>query len=231
MNIVMSFSTPWAEYAKVTIHSINKTNKADKIYLLTDEPGDYPDNCIQLNPTALLEKHITTKINYNCIEKKYCFYKLMLSKIINEPKALYIDADALVIGDVSEYYNANLDGYVMAGVEDIGLAPGYKQKIGLEPSDTYINAGIILFNMEELDKQFDELMHKVNTKWYLGNEQCMLNTTCKGKILTVDNKYNSSLSTGYSDDIRIIHYAGPKPWAGQAVRGEIWHEWRVRYKK
>lgn len=230
MNISMSFSPEWAEYGKVTLYSLMQTNQVDKVYLVTDyEPKGFPDSCIHINPAEVLRKYITTQINFNCREKTYCFYKLILPRLINDDKVLHIDTDALVIGDISEYYNTDLTGYIMAGVEDIGLARGYKQKIGLAPDDTYINAGIILFNLPELDKVFDKLIERVNTTWYLGNEQCILNVTSKGKIRTVDNRFNASLSTGYPADIRIMHYAGPKPWNVASKYSSVWQDWRQAY--
>lgn len=238
MNISIAFSPNWYEHILVELHALFTTNKAPiKVYLLSDQLFDVPDfgdgyEVESINMGEIFDKAIPSQVNVSTRFTKYSMYRLLLPALLKEDKVLYIDADALVVGDISGLYNIDMGDNLLVGCIDLGIAPGYKESIGLSGNDPYLNAGVILMNLAEmrrlgLDKQ---MIETANTKYYLGHDQCILNTVCKGKIITINNGYNSSMSTGYADDIKIIHYAGPKnPWIKGIQLSDIWYTWEETY--
>ena len=47
------------------------------------------------------------------------FSRLALPTILeNESRVLYLDVDTLIRGNLSEFYNIDLDGYAVAGVKE-----------------------------------------------------------------------------------------------------------------
>ena len=77
--------------------------------------------------------------------------RLFLAQIVKENKILYLDCDTLINHSLCDLWNTDLEGYYIAGVKDI-IAPQLKQDIQLLPTDIYINAGILLINIQEWKK-------------------------------------------------------------------------------
>lgn len=232
MNIVMAFSPNWADYVKVNVFAIKEHNKVDKIYLLTDgEVTGFPDVCEIVDCSELYDKYITTRTNVTNRYTKYALYILLLPEIVKEDKVLFIDADTICTGNLTELWETDLTGYMMAGAVDTGIQPGYKGVIGLSESDSYINSGVVLFNIPIMREKFGEIIERANTVSYLCPDQCLLNVVAKGMIKEISNKYNSSISTGFADDMRIIHYTGAKrPWVQGIPYWEKWYEAEKRYE-
>lgn len=229
MYVASAFSPNWMQHAREAIFSLFLHNKGPiKVFILTDTLGqiDMQPICDKfgsethkveyLNIESIFTKYITTNLNIDGRFTKYTLYRLFLPRLVgNEVKRiLYIDGDALVVGDIRELYECDLKDNILAGVIDSNYFPWFK-KIGFELGDIYINAGVTLMDMEKIREL--NLMpiwfNMMNTKFYDTHDQDAFNITCKDKILPVDRKYNVSLSTtNHSDDPRVIHYAGNKPW-------------------
>ena len=62
------------------------------------------------------------------------------------------DCDVIVLKDISELYFQDISDYALAGVEDVNNF-ALARNIELDLSKTtYINAGVLLLNLEELKK-------------------------------------------------------------------------------
>jgi lipopolysaccharide biosynthesis glycosyltransferase len=238
MNVVITYSPNWLEYVKIEVYALHHTQKEKlKIYLLSDADGK-PDKsfCDKYNIEFLdISPLFNQKINNKNVDTrftKYTLYRLLLPEVIQEDRVLYIDADAIVNDDISDFYNMNID--LVAGVRDIGILPSQLKAIGLTTDDFYINAGILLLNLKEIRKANLPWIEEINSKVYTCHDQDVINKTCKGRITLVSNNYNSSLSTGFSNNIKIMHYAGTtnmKPWNGKPNNYQIWQRWKDEYSK
>ncbi|WP_279123854.1 glycosyltransferase family 8 protein [Holdemania filiformis] len=69
----------------------------------------------------------------------------------NIKSVLYLDCDTIVKGDVSELEVLDISQNVFLGVKDC-IGGQYKRNIGLEAEDNYVNAGVLIINLEELRK-------------------------------------------------------------------------------
>lgn len=251
MNIAIIYSPNWAEWAAVETYSIFKNHKdiPVKVYLVTDKDGFFDASKIEkkINDEHLIEfidagplysQLKTNNKNVTARFTMYTLYRLILPQLINEDKLLYLDADAVVNGNIEDFYNTDMTNYYVAGCEDIG-ADSYNLKapLGIRKNEPYINAGVILMNLKKIkeDKIDSKWIYEMNANAYLANDQCIVNKTCKGKIKTVGNEYNTSISTGLNierDKIKIMHWAGAKPWNDNTVpHARIWFDHVRDFKK
>lgn len=166
------------------------------------------------------------------------YFRLILPEILpTVDKCLYLDCDTIVNADISELYDLELGNCLIAGV----LGPGYLNNpkcdsycecVGLPDLNTYINAGVLLFNLDMMRKENTSLeFMKLISSQYPSQDQDIINKVCYGRILQLPLKYN--VMTKYAEwDISdyginfnkdelisawnfpaIIHYADRiKPW-------------------
>jgi len=260
MNIVLVFSEDWAKAVAVELYAIFKNNPAPvKVYLVSDLLSESTLNefskvqktfgegyeYIYLNVEKLYNEFVPSTVNVDGRFTKYTLYRLVLPKIITDDRILYIDADAIVNGNLSDFFNMDLEDNLIAGVIDSGIyLPQYKYmlyNIGLTEKDPYLNAGVMLFNWKEIRNLSlcDTWLKEINAKLYGCHDQDVINMTCKGRVKTVDLAYNVSLSTGLGikpEDIKIMHFAGSKetkPWTGstKAPFYQIWNKWADEYRR
>lgn len=258
MNIALVYSPNWSQYVAVEVFAIFATNPAPmKVYLVSDGECTIDTDRITklfgegysieyIDMLPLYKEKITSEINVTSRFTKYVLYRLMFPYAINEDRLLYIDADAIVNGDLTDFYNMDMCDNLLAGVADCGDEQyNLKGRIGLSQEDAYINAGVTLLNLAKIRQcKIGELsladvwIKEANTKRYNCQDQDIWNLTCRGRVKEIPLAYNVSVSTGLdidSDKIKIMHYAGPadeKPWrSNKAPFVEIWHKWASEYSK
>ena len=108
-------------------------------------------------------------------------------------KILYLDCDTIITGDISELDNVQFNGNIAMGVKDC-ISGTYKQNVGLDKNSPYINAGVILFDMDALRKvditsEIESYMEKYE-KLINYADQDILNGMFKGKIGELDPKFD-----------------------------------------
>lgn len=250
MNIAIIYSADWARYAAIEVLSIFSTNPAPiKVYLISDENGkmDLSEMCKHfgdgynvefINGEPMYKQAIPSTVNVSSRFTKFALYRLLLPDLIHDDKLLYIDADAVVNGDITELYNMPFNGNIILGAEDVEANKyNLKTPIGFQPNDLYINAGIMLMDLKTIrnEKIHHKWIHEANTKKYACHDQCIINKTCRNRIGVFKNKFNTSPSTGIDtgkESIRIMHYAGPKPWNNATVpHPHIWKYWESEYTR
>jgi lipopolysaccharide biosynthesis glycosyltransferase len=251
MNIAIVFSPDWSRYVAIELLSIFSTNPAPiKVYLISDGPPLMDFQCLcrpgcevqYIDLEQRFKERIPSIVNVCTRFTKYVLYRLLLPEIINDDRLLYLDADVIVNGDITGFYNTDMGDNLVAGVQDTGMGCGNLtawhqrlQSIGLSPGARYINAGVTLFNMAAVRKSGlqETWIRMANEMAYACHDQDIINLTCQGRIQLINLPYNVSLSTGLDinqDDIRIMHYAGQKPWANSdAPFQAIWKRWADKY--
>lgn len=108
-------------------------------------------------------------------------------------RILYLDCDTIISGDISELENVEFNGNIAMGVKDC-ISGTYKQNVGLDSNSPYINAGVILFDMDALRKvninvEIESYMKKYE-KLINYADQDILNGMFKGKIGELNPKYD-----------------------------------------
>ena len=197
-----------------------------------------------------LEKYMARRENYSYISVE-TYFRFFILKIFKQyKKIIYLDTDILVLDDLSELYDINLDGYYAGVVEDItqkylisnkNIKPVDRKYSSYEEYYTkklkkttllYFNAGVLLLNLYELNKDniFDKLWDfTINKSPFELQDQDVLNSVLEPKVKYLDYKWNvpkdinsliNKSSTICNLDLRdisikpaIIHYIGSnKPW-------------------
>lgn len=64
---------------------------------------------------------------------------------------LYLDCDTIVAGDISALDNYTFGSKIIYGVKDC-ISEGYKKNIGMNPECGYVNAGVLLMNLDAMKR-------------------------------------------------------------------------------
>ncbi|MBE7079534.1 MAG: glycosyltransferase family 8 protein [Clostridiales bacterium] len=139
-------------------------------------------------------------------------------------KAIYLDCDTVVLGDISELYAYELGDNLLAGApcEGVNSFEVYKRYVaelgGLDP-DYFFNAGVLLLNLkafreENFYGQFADLLEKY--KFKVIQDEDYLNVLCQDRVLRLPRAWNKTPVAPDilpREDLRIVHYLMTwKPW-------------------
>lgn len=248
MNVVICFSPNWARHVLVQMYSLFKNNNRKiNLYLVTDSigPGFSEDvkgiaaafgNSVKIiDLSAFLRKNMNSKKNVDSRFTKYTLFRLAIPNIIDVDRILYLDADTLVVGDISEFYDMDLGADLIAGCRDTGIAETHVERYA-EGNPNYINAGVILFDLKRI---VEEGLHSnwislCNSHHFPCHDQDIINKTLNGRVKLVSNNYNISASTSYDvDEPKIYHFAGAKgrSWVKGQVNDFVWDKVQEDYDK
>lgn len=184
------------------------------------------------------------------------YYRLKIAELLPQyEKAIYLDVDTIVLGDLTELYNTDLKDNYIAGVHSATAEMNYKHE-KIQDMTKYINAGVVLFNISQIkkDNMTKKLLSLIGENYPLA-DQDIINVAFNGKIKLVDFKYN--IMTYYKDLMNnpetkkrfeeiygkenfenalknpvIIHYlSNRKPWAHKDIfLDEHWHKYAMKSK-
>ena len=138
-------------------------------------------------------------------------------------KAIYLDADIVVTGDIANLYQKQMGTRLVGAVSDAVVASKAlyrkysEQGVGI-PYKRYFNSGMMLMNLDqfrlqEIQKKF---VYLLNTYGFdtVCPDQDYLNVLCRGQILYLEKGWNKmALDNDYDGIPSIIHYNNFfKPW-------------------
>jgi len=148
-------------------------------------------------------------------------------------KVLYLDADILVLGDLSELWSVDIRDNCIAGSHKQYINrqfPGYKESIGLSQDSIYINSGVMLMNLKRirrLNKTQELLANAKKLKDTVRiQDQDIINITFNGEIKNVHKKYNYTDSDRREASLReeevvIVHFnTQNKPWGSDFLNND-----------
>lgn len=164
--------------------------------------------------TATLRDYYTTSI----------FYRLFIAALYPEyEKAIYLDCDITVIGDISKMYQIDLKDNIFGVVPDDVIASREEFKayardgVGIDDKK-YFNSGVLLMNLvkfreEKIKERFVYLLVKYNFETVCP-DQDYLNVLCKDKVMYLERGWDRmSTDENYEGPLYIIHYNNfGKPW-------------------
>jgi lipopolysaccharide biosynthesis glycosyltransferase len=166
------------------------------------------------------------------------YYRLFIASLFPEyKKIVYIDCDLVVLGDISELYHTEIGDNIIAAVPDQNIkdVPAFRRYIENAisvDSDKYINAGVLVMNLEafrsyEIEQQ---LIHLITTYNFdlVDPDQAYINYLCRDKIYYLPNGWNK-IPAPYPCEGKknIVHYAlYKKPWQyDDVVDGEYFWQY------
>lgn len=192
--IVLAFNNQYALGAGVTIASIiEHADKDDKLvfYILEKNVSSfYKEKIEQLKKFRPFEIHwitvhhlIPSHLNYPT------YYRYLLGELFPQyKKVIYMDVDVYVFSSLKSFYNQNIDGYYIAGVEDMHGA----QHTTSCHTRTF-NAGVMLVNIDMWRK--NHIFEKATDKEYqkydrFQKDQTVLNCLFNNSVLWLSPMYN-----------------------------------------
>lgn len=158
------------------------------------------------------------------------YFRLFIPEMFPQyKKAIYIDSDTVVPGDIAQLYDIELGDNFFAACPDRStthnetLARYFEEYVGIS-RDRYINSGVLLLDLEKLRERrlADKFLELYNTYEFplAAPDQDYLNFLCKDRILILEPEWNAmSESEEVVEEPRIIHYnLFKKPWRYTDVR-------------
>ncbi|KJU74730.1 glycosyl transferase [Pediococcus damnosus LMG 28219] len=154
------------------------------------------------------------------------FFRLFIADMFAEyDKAVYLDADIIVPGDIGELYQTDIGDNLVGATSDffIGgnpfLAEYSENSIGVPAAD-YINSGVLVMNLKQFRSQefSNEFLYLYNKYHFetVAPDQDYLNAIGQGRIYHLGDEWNAQ--AGYPqrvvDQPKLVHYnLFNKPWS------------------
>ena len=166
------------------------------------------------------------------------FYRIFIAALYPEySKAIYLDCDIVVLGDISKFYNIDLGDNILGAINDDVIVTNDAFRhysnygVGVEYSK-YFNSGVLVMNLDEFRKQqiqqrFIYLLIKYNFET-AAPDQDYLNVLCYNKVHYIDKSWDKMPVGGdYDGELNLIHYNNfRKPWYYDDVQyGEYFWEY------
>ena len=153
------------------------------------------------------------------------YYRIFMADMFpHYKKAIYIDSDTVVLGDISEMYLYDLEDNLVGAVTDQVIVQEHvyskytRKVLGIRP-EKYFNAGVLLMNCEMFrrEKVLERFVELVNLYTFVvAQDQDYLNIICKDKVLWMHPKWNVEALEKIvceEEEMAIIHYnLVSKPW-------------------
>jgi lipopolysaccharide biosynthesis glycosyltransferase len=257
--IVFCADGKFISHAMTTMLSVLKTNQdySFKFYLLGNELGESQKKAISKTVESLGSAFEFIKLDNDAFENFptphhfsiASYYRLLIPELIPSKKAIYLDADIIMVSSMTEFLKIDLENKVLAAVAD----PIYKWKsdLGMRDSATYFNSGVMLINLDlwkKLDitkKAFDFIAKHPDKIRFV--DQCALNRVIDGEYLELTPRFNQQAilyregfnfgeTTWTSKQIKeavdspiLIHYTGSsKPWEYNSNHPKKAEYWKVQ---
>ncbi|MCL2080361.1 MAG: glycosyltransferase family 8 protein [Oscillospiraceae bacterium] len=213
MNILYTFDDKFAPVAGVSILSLFENNKdADEInvYIVENDVSDANkqrliklqndyERKIIFKDAPDVEKIAGTTIGL--INNRWPlanFFRLFISSILpaDMEKIIYLDCDTIIRSSIAGLWNMEQGKSVISGVRVYRkLFDDTGKYIYLKKRDTYINAGVMLINLDlwrlyNVEEKFIKFIRLIDGKTLHGKNQGIINSVLKGFIGTIDPTYN-----------------------------------------
>ena len=218
INVCVACDDNYAKHAGVVIASaLKNAEKNDELHFYILDGGIKEENksrILELKEIKDCEIQFI-QINETLFEdyKKVQTHEYTLLPDIN--KIIYFDCDFVINYSLLNLFNENLGVNIIAGVRDIN-------KRMLRHNPNYINAGMVVFDLQKMREQNIEEEFLNWTREHIDTiklgDQEIINEVLKGRIKIVEDEWNVQSSnftnrSSYTNKPRAIHYvAKKKPW-------------------
>ena len=260
--IVFAFDRNLLFPAKVCLASLMMSAKSDTFYdifiLYSDKSVVECDNVKEVSSFFK-----NCRIQYRNVDNDFdqafetreitisAYYRLLIPEVIPEyDKVLYSDVDVIFREDLSKYYDLEMDGYYIAGVDSTAhLIPDieryYTMERGRTPKGNIYSGNLIINSKLIREDHIVNEFRKHTGQKYKFQDMDILNIVCEGKIKYLPpafcyTTYISDFAVNnrevlktiwteeeiqYAQDKGIVHYNGQKPWKGACINFDIWWEY------
>lgn len=255
MHIAFCVNDGYAEYIMVSIKGLLENNSSPVvIYVLSDFISDRNLNRLH----DLVSQYPFAKLNVLIVDDSklrglkdtwtiYTWYRVLLPEILDADvhRVLYLDADALVIGNIEQLFCLDMTNKAIAGTVDYqSKSPATYKRCGYEQEKEYVCAGVMLMNLDYWREH--DIANQV-VRWGRDNndrirfpDQDSINYICRDAKILLPLKYDivdgffhdEYYYQHYPRELRecvespvIIHYAGQAPWVVELSNHLLQDEW------
>lgn len=228
----------FVKYTIVSLHSMKENASREyqyKIHVLNTNISermqrimcDMADENFEIRFVDVSEKleSVKEQLPIRDYYSKTTYFRLFIAEMFPEyDKAIYIDSDTVVLGDISEFYGHELGDKWLGGVHEQAMVQVdeygtyVEECVGVE-RDNYFNAGVILINCEQFRRQkvLDQfLKHLGEYNFVVTQDEDYLNLICHNHVLWLDTKWNMEVFGEIrveESEFKILHFIMvSKPW-------------------
>lgn len=212
-SLIENSSKSYYYSIKVLYTNINEENKKK---ILKYERENVKIEFVDLNYYI---EEVKEKLHTRDYYTKTTYFRLFIPNLYPQyDKAIYLDCDVIVLGDIAELYNQDIGDNLVAAVPDdvIQTNPVFQEYVervvGIATYKNYFNAGVLLMNLDEMRK-FDfqaKFLYLLETvKFAVVQDQDYLNRLCKGRTKILDaiwDRMPIPTDKVREEDIKLIHY-------------------------
>ena len=137
-------------------------------------------------------------------------------------KAVYIDSDTILRGDIGELYDIDLGDNAMAAMVDpkVTVIPEFRDYVDNAlgvPHKEYVNSGVQVMDLRKMRKMkylstMIDLIKKYDAD-LVAPDQDYLNVILRGKIVKLDPVWNAEPVKDLSRNVKLVHFnLFNKPW-------------------
>ena len=207
---------------KYRIHILHTCISDENKRLISDLATDSFDICFEDISEYL--GSVADKLPLRDYYSKTTYFRLFIADIFPEyDKAIYLDSDTVVLGDISKLYHTDISNMylgacherVMMQISEFGE---YAERVVGVSRYSFFNAGVLLINCDLfrdrflLDK-FTQYLHTYN--FVVTQDEDYLNLLCYDRVFWLDGRWNYEVLEGDvgGEETFIIHYImANKPW-------------------
>ena len=230
MHSIIKNASKNFKYHMYVLHTGITQPMMEKVYELANENFE-----ISFEDVTDYLYSISDKLPIRDYYSKTTYYRLFIAEMFPEySKAIYIDSDTVVQGDISQFFNTDIkDAYLgacheqaMIQVDEYGT---YVEKVIGISRYNFFNAGVLLINCDQfrlrfiLDK-FVQYLHEYN--FVVTQDEDYLNLICKDHVYWIDQRWNTEIFGNIPYPISeacVLHYIMTnKPWHyADCIHGDV----------
>ncbi len=173
---------------------------------------------------------------------KTTYYRLFIAEMFPTlDKAIYIDSDTVVTGDISRLYDVDVTDYALAACHEQAMVQTevygkyVEACLGIDRNN-YFNAGVLVINCRYFREAgvLDAFMRLLGFYHFsVTQDEDYLNVICQDRVLFLPQCWNTEVYGEIADhpaDICVIHYImTAKPWHYADCRlGEVFWEYAAK---
>ena len=237
--IFFSTDNNYAPFLGVAIQSIVENASRDfdyRIYVLTTDLSFSNRMRIRASAKGLANvkfvnvsrelSRVKDKLHIRDYYTSATYYRFFIAGMFPQyKKALYLDCDIVVSGDISELYSTELGDRLVGAIPEevmlnVGVFGKYVDTVLEMPCSEYFNAGVLVMNLDEfrrcnIENRFIKLLSE--RRFDVTQDQDYLNVLCYKNSVLIDFEWNK---TPFADEMfvegktpKLVHYKiNWKPW-------------------
>ncbi len=161
------------------------------------------------------------------------YLRLFIPQLFTElAKAVYLDADTIVLADVAKLFDHHLHQQLVGAVNDPFIESDpitnryARVAIGV-PAEHYLNSGVLVMNLDamravDFTGHFLSLLHTYHFE-SLAPDQDYLNAIVQHRVLWLDSSWNRQGDAGLAQIVHFNLFAKPWHYQNVAYQDAFWH--------